>query len=258
MSVRNLLPIVLLLAALSAGCAGSPTQAEGTVTITETTTTTTTTVPTTTVIPPLIAGAIGTSPPGTGLAWATVYTFVFVTAPSGGVPPYTYLWDFGDGSANGSGNAPTHMYENTGVFTARVTVSDSNGKSATTSTAVAIRNVTGRWIATFAGSSLKPEPIDIVQNQTAVTATINDEANLLGFASGTGNVSNPRALSISATFAGIAPFAVTYVGRIDDTLSTWSGTVTGYAGCPCTFTAVRPSAAGDHLGGGIPLPPGRR
>ena len=38
-----------------------------------------------------------------------------------------------------------------------------------------------------------------------------------------------------------APYAVTFVGTLDDTLLTWSGTVTGYAGCPCGFTATRPS-----------------
>ena len=71
MSVRNLLLIGVLLAAASIGCTKSPTQpGEGSVSITVTTTTTTTTV-----IPPVGAGAIGTSPGGIGLAWATVYTF---------------------------------------------------------------------------------------------------------------------------------------------------------------------------------------
>ena len=41
---------------------------------------------------------------------------------------------------------------------------------------VSVRSVTGRWIVTFAGIALKPEAIDLVQNQTAVTATINETA----------------------------------------------------------------------------------
>jgi hypothetical protein len=60
--------------------------------------------------------------------------------------------------------------------------------------------------------------------------------------SGTGNVSNPLSLSISATFMGAMPFAVTYIGTLDHTLTTWTGTVTGYTGCPCTFVATRPTA----------------
>jgi hypothetical protein len=244
MSVRNLLPIAVLLAAVSIRCAGSPSEPAGTVSVTVTTTTTTTTT-----IPELSAGAISASPTGIGLAAATVYTFVFVTPPSGGVPPYTYAWSFGDG-AEGGGSAPSHVFANTGNFTATTTVTDTRGMSARASADVSVRSVTGRWTATFAGGTgPQPEPIDLVQNQTAVTATINDTANGLGFASGTGNVSNPRSLSISATFGAGTPtaFAVTYAGRIDDTLTTWTGTATGYMGCPCTFTARRPAVI-DGLG----------
>jgi hypothetical protein len=232
MSVRNLLSIAVLLMIGSIGCSGAPTQADGVVNITQTTTTT--------VIPQLTAGVIGTSPAGAGVASATVYTFLFGTAPSGGVPPYTVAWNFGDGGA-GAGITSSHAYASTGNFTAMATVTDSRGITAQASMPVAIRGVTGRWTANFTGIALKPEAIDIVQNQTAVTATINETAD--GFASGTGSVSNPRGLSISATFlAGMpAPYAVTFVGTLDDTLLTWSGTVTGYAGCPCGFTATRPS-----------------
>lgn len=235
MSVRNLLPIAVLLITGSIGCSGSPTQADGVVNITQTTTTTTTTV-----VPQLTPGVIGTSPAGAGVASATVYTFLLAPPPSGGVPPYTVAWNFGDGGA-GAGNTASHAFASTGNFTATAAVTDSRGMSAQASMPVAIRNVTGRWTATFTGAAIKPEAIDIVQNQAAVTATINETSD--GFASGTGSVSNPRGLSISATFlAGLpAPYAVTFAGSLDATLLTWSGTVTGYAGCPCTFTATRPS-----------------
>ena len=248
MSVRNLLLIGVLLAAASIGCTKSPTQpGEGSVSITVTTTTTTTTV-----IPPVGAGAIGTSPGGIGLAWATVYTFSFATPPSGGVPPYTFAWNFGDGEM-GAGSVASHLYMNTGSFTATAIATDSRGISAQASAGVSIRSVNGRWTATFpAGSGLNPEPIDLIQDQTAVTATINDTANGLGFASGTGNVSNPRNLGISATFRAGTPtaFGVTFIGRIDDVMEKWTGTATGYAGCPCTFTATRPAFVGDDLKAG--------
>jgi hypothetical protein len=251
MSVRSLLLISLLLATCSAACTGSPTQTDGVVNVTVTTSTTTTSSTTTTTIPQFRAGAIGTSPTGVGVAWATVYTFLFTTPSSGGVAPYTFMWDFGDGAA-GAGSAPSHAYMNTGNFTATVTATDSRGISDKASVPVVVRSVTGTWRATIAGTDLNREPIDIVQNQTAVTATINS-TNGLGFASGTGNVANPRNLSVSATFMGAAPFAVTYVGRIDDTLLMWSGTVSGYPGCPCPFTATRPTA-GDLSLGLSPLP----
>jgi hypothetical protein len=238
MSVRNLLPIALLLGVVSYGCGGeSPTQADGVVMITQTTTTAPPT--TTTVIPQLNAGVVAASPAGVGLVSATVYNFAFATPSSGGVPPYAFSWNFGDG-VQGAGAAASHVYASTGRFTATVTATDSRGISAQASALVVVENVTGSWVVEFSGGGPRPMPVDIVQNQTAVTATINDIANGFGFASGTGNVSNPRGLSISATFATGMPFAVTFIGRVDETnLTIWSGTVTGFPGCPCQFTATR-------------------
>jgi hypothetical protein len=229
MSVRNLLPIALLVGLTSIGCTGSP----GVVSVTQA-------MAPTPPIPPLTGGTIGTSPSGAGVASATVFTFLLANTPSGGVPPYTITWDFGDGGA-GAGDAPAHTYTNTGDFTAKATVTDSQGKSVQVLLPVSIRSVTGRWTARFSGP-LNSQAIDIVQDQTAVTATINGTAD--GFGSGTGSVSNPRSLSISATFAAAmpAPYAATFIGSLNETLLTWSGTVTGYAGCPCTFTATRQSA----------------
>jgi PKD domain len=235
MSVRNLLPIALLLATGLAGCT-SPLQTEGAVTVTQTTSTTTT-IP----IPQLSPGIIGTSPAGAGIASATVFSFLFATPPSGGVPPYTVSWNFGDGGA-GAGTVVAHPYVAPGNFTTTATVTDSKGTAVQTTLPVAVRTVTGRWNVTFSGIALKPEAIDIVQDGTAVTATVNETSD--GFASGTGSVSNPRTLSVSVTFAQAlpAPYALTYVGTLNDTLLTWSGTVTGFTACPCGFTATRASA----------------
>src|SRR6185295_158795 len=236
MSVRNLLLFAVLLAAVSIRCAGSPSKpGEGTVSITQTTTTTTS-VP----IGAVSAGSIGTSPPGVQLVSATVVAFLFVTPPSGGVPHYTFAWKFGDG-VEGSGNAPSHIYMVTGDFTATATVTDSRGMSAQATTAVAVRSVTGRWNATLQGAtSAHPGRLDLIQDGTAVTATSNDAT--LGLGSGTGSVANPRSLAASLAFTSATPlpFAATYVGRLDDTLTTWTGTVTGFSGCPCAFVATRP------------------
>jgi len=238
MSDRKLFLIVLLVAAAAASfrCSGSPSEPQGSVIITQTTTTTTTTV-----IPGVSAGAIATSPTGVAIASATIVTFGFGTQPAGGVPPYTFAWDFGDGE-QGSGPAPSHTFKTTGDFTTMVTVTDTRGIAAQTSAPVSIRNVTGRWTATFAGGGAPaPERIDLIQDGTAISATTNDSTNALGFGSGVGTVANPRSLAISLTFKAGTPlaFAATYVGTIDASLTTWTGNVTGYTGCPCTFTATR-------------------
>jgi len=242
MSLRKLLPIALLLAAVSIRCTGNPGAPApvGQVAVTVTTTTTTTTT-----IPDVNPGTITFFPSGTALVSATLVSFQSQVAPSGGVPPYAFAWTFGDG-ADGSGPTPGHVYASPGNFLIRATISDSRGVSAQTSLPISVRGISGRWSATFSGGNppLQAENIDLVQNAGAVAATINDAANLAGFGSGTGSVTNPRAMTISVTFAAgmPAPFAATYIGMLDPTLTTWMGTVNGFPGCPCSFTATRPSA----------------
>jgi hypothetical protein len=242
MSLRKLLPIALLVAAVSIRCTGNPGEPApvGQVAVTVTTTTTTTTT-----IPDVNPGTITFFPSGTALVSATLVSFQSQVAPSGGVPPYTFAWTFGDGG-EGSGPTPGHVYASPGNFLIRATISDSRGMSAQTSLPISARAVSGRWSATFSGGDppLQPENIDLVQSASAVAATINDAANLAGFGSGTGSVSNPRAMTISVTFGAGTPaaFAATYIGTLDPTLTTWMGTVNGFMGCPCSFTATRPSA----------------
>ena len=214
MSLRTLLLIAFPLAVVSIGCGGSPTQADGIVSVTQTTSTTTTTSTSTTtsVIPPLNAGAVGVSPSGIGVAWGeTVYNFVFTTPPSGGVPPYTIAWALGDGSV-GSGSAVSHGYTNTGSFTAVATITDGRGISVQASSApVVVGNVTGTWVAKIAG--LKDQDVLIVQNQAAVTATINDAANFFGLATGAGTLSNPRLMAVSVTFASPKSWTIDTIRR---------------------------------------------
>src|SRR5262245_40689103 len=164
MSVRYYLPIAALAAAvLMSACGDSPKQADGIVTLT-------TPTPPAPVIPNLTPGAIGTSPRGIGVAAATVFTFGYATSPSGGVPPYTFAWKFGDG-AEGAGDTVQHAYMATGDFTVAVTVTDSKATKATASTTVQVRNITGRWTAVISGAGLDNDRINLIQDGTAVTST---------------------------------------------------------------------------------------
>ena len=49
---------------------------------------------------------------------------------SGGFPPYTYEWDFGDGEISTEEN-PTHAYTEAGYYTVSLTVTDDEGNSDT-------------------------------------------------------------------------------------------------------------------------------
>jgi PKD repeat protein len=55
----------------------------------------------------------------------------FTGSASGGTPPYTYDWDFGDGSATSTDMSPIHTYEMPGSFTVTLTTRDAGGQSAT-------------------------------------------------------------------------------------------------------------------------------
>jgi len=52
----------------------------------------------------------------------------FYGSASGGVPPYSYHWDFGDGSVATEQN-PTHVYTTEGTYTVTLTVTDSDGNT---------------------------------------------------------------------------------------------------------------------------------
>jgi PKD repeat protein len=52
--------------------------------------------------------------------------------------PLAYDWDFGDGSAHGSGASPSHSYVQAGNYTATVTADDGRGMTATDTVAITV------------------------------------------------------------------------------------------------------------------------
>jgi uncharacterized repeat protein (TIGR01451 family) len=65
-----------------------------------------------------------------GDATATTTEVCFQDLTTGGVPPYNYLWDFGDGNSS-TLEAPCHIYNSTtDVYTVTLSVQDSEGNTA--------------------------------------------------------------------------------------------------------------------------------
>lgn len=54
----------------------------------------------------------------------------FIPIPIGGIPPFTYAWDFGDGSVISTETSPSHRYTSPGVYKASLTMTDLVGTSA--------------------------------------------------------------------------------------------------------------------------------
>src|SRR6266581_4173170 len=91
----------------------------------------------------------GTSPPPTLSASFTYspsspqtgQTVSFTSSVSGGSPPYSYSWSFGDGST-GIGLSPQHTYSSAGTLTVALTVKD-NGSPQQTATSQQSLTVSG-------------------------------------------------------------------------------------------------------------------
>ena len=60
----------------------------------------------------------------------TTLTTSFASVPVGGTPPYTYTWVWGDGTANGTTQNPSHNFTVAGVYTTILTVTDSASHTA--------------------------------------------------------------------------------------------------------------------------------
>jgi len=73
------------------------------------------------------------SPSNPAIGVATAFT----ATSAGGTLPYSYSWNFGDGST-GSGAITSHSYSSAGQYSVTVTVTDSTGKTATSSQSVTV------------------------------------------------------------------------------------------------------------------------
>jgi len=58
----------------------------------------------------------------------------FDSTVTGGIPPYEYLWDYGDGNTSSGDPHPTHNYANAGNYTVILTVTDSVNDTASDTT----------------------------------------------------------------------------------------------------------------------------
>jgi len=86
---------------------------------------------------PNILSASASASPTSGQPPLTVN---FTGGASGGVAPYSYSWNFGDGASSAAQN-PSHTYTTIGNFTATLTVTDTNKTTATASVVITVSAV---------------------------------------------------------------------------------------------------------------------
>jgi PKD repeat protein len=196
----------------------------------------------------LSAGASAST--SSGQAPLTVH---FTGSASGGNSPYTYRWTFGDGDSSNQKD-PSHIYDESGSFTARLTVTDDSGTQDSASVNIHVSEPTPQlsvsasaaplsgnaplnvsftgsvsggnspytysWAFGDGGSSSQKDPSHTYSESGSFTArlTVTDDNGTQDSASVNINVSEPTPqLSVSASatpLSGNAPLNVSFSGFV--------------------------------------------
>jgi uncharacterized repeat protein (TIGR01451 family) len=172
-----------------------------------------------------------------------------------GSGPYTFAWDYGDGST-GSGSDTTHQYANQGTYNVKLTVTDNNGCTGTTTSPVTIVDCDPPGID---GVTVFTEPICSGLEQTikahvvdyvgVVSITLNYQVNggaiiqkAMTFVAGSGSVKDGQwAVEVPGQAAGTT---VTYwIAAYDGTFTAQSAHYTiSFIDCtPPAITSVKAS-----------------
>jgi hypothetical protein len=93
-------------------------------------------------------------------------TFLFEADAQGGTGPYTYSWNFGDGSQQGNEQFIHHTFEQAGTYIVTLTVTDSIGQTVSDTRQVSVRPITGEEQLSTNVTALPPMN---QTNQTALT-----------------------------------------------------------------------------------------
>jgi hypothetical protein len=94
-------------------------------------------------------------------------TFLFEADAQGGTGPYTYSWDFGDGSPQGNEQFIHHTYEQAGTYIVTLTVTDSVGQTVSDTREVSVRPTTTEQQPPTNATALPPMNQTTLTNETA-------------------------------------------------------------------------------------------
>jgi PKD repeat protein len=204
----------------------------------------------------------------------------FTGSAGGGTAPYSYSWNFGDGSPATTGTlTPTHVYASDGPYTATLTVTDSANHTAPASTSVTVNNVAPTVSAggpyggspgvaiSFTGTATVPDPKDpltylwnfgdggtsTLQNPTHTYATANtytvtlqatdSEGASTTSTSTTATVTAPSPLVVSAgpNVSGNEGSAIQFTGSASGGTGTLSYSWSFGDGSPATTGTLTPT-----------------
>jgi len=92
-------------------------------------------------------------------------TYFTAAVTSGGLPPFSYFWNFGD-SLMGSGDSVAHIYTSPGTYVAQVDVVDSNGCSGSCTTFITISSELTAGFTASIFNGCAPLQVDFTNSST--------------------------------------------------------------------------------------------
>jgi hypothetical protein len=102
-------------------------------------------------------------------------TFLFETDPEGGTGPYTYSWNFGDGSPQVTEEDIEHTFANPGMYVVTLTVTDSTGQTVTDRREVNVRPAATTTEPAPPSPSAAGSNASLVGNQTGGELAVQPE-----------------------------------------------------------------------------------
>jgi outer membrane protein OmpA-like peptidoglycan-associated protein len=124
---------------------------------------------------------VSATPSGNPTTGTAPFAVAFRAGASGGCPPLTYAWDFGDGATSAEEN-PTHEYTTDGTYSATLAVTDSKGSTSQAAS-----------VSVAASAALIPTP-----EKPVILEGVNFETNKAVLLEGSGQILNRVAESLIA------------------------------------------------------------
>lgn len=121
----------------------------------------------------------------------------------GGTAPYTYSWDFGDGSAGGTTGSLNHTYQLSGVYAAALSVTDAAHQVATGSVSITVGAATP-----LAATIVLTAANGTVPFLTTVAAQPNGGVAPYTFAWNLGDGTNATSRSVTHVYTGAGIFGI--------------------------------------------------
>lgn len=125
----------------------------------------------------------------------------------------TYSWDFGDGSPKASGSVASHIYEQRGTYTVRLTVTDRDGGQGTDTTTVEVAEVANQRPQAVIDGPKRGRPEDPLQFSGGNSS--DSDGRVVSYAWNFGDNTNAEGVNVIHAFRSAGVYEVTLTVQDD-------------------------------------------